>query len=54
MLNVVRKEVYHKCIKLPIDSARKLTMNDANRGVPKLVKIFHLAVEVFRLMLIYS
>jgi hypothetical protein len=29
MLNVVRKEVYHKCIKLPMDPARKLTMNDA-------------------------
>jgi hypothetical protein len=31
MLNVVKREVYQKCIKLPIDPARTLTMNDAIR-----------------------
>jgi predicted XRE-type DNA-binding protein len=37
MLNVVKREVYQKCIKLPMDPARTLTMNDANGGASQLV-----------------
>jgi predicted XRE-type DNA-binding protein len=37
MLNVVKRDIYQKCIKLPMDPARTLTMNDANGGASQLV-----------------
>jgi hypothetical protein len=37
MLNMVKRGVYQKCIKLPIHPARILTMNNANVGASQLV-----------------
>ncbi|KAF9491517.1 hypothetical protein BDN71DRAFT_1362119, partial [Pleurotus eryngii] len=31
-LNIIHAEVYKKCIRLPVDTSKVLTMNDANGG----------------------